>query len=99
MLDKPLEKDERTIFIENVSYSYGYKFLAYALLLDIMYRTVRFNEAQWDLFAIIILSGLVMTVYQWQQKILGRSWAKTSAFTFAIAAVAAILLVFVSLIK
>lgn len=92
MVDKPLEKDERTTSIENVSYSYGYKFLAYALLLDIIYRSFRFNEPQWDLFAIIILSGLVMTVYQWQQKILGRSWVKTSALIFAIAVATAITL-------
>jgi len=97
VIDRVSEKDERTTFIENVSYSYGYKFLAYALLLDIMYRSFRFNEAQWDLFALIITSGFVMTIYQWKQNILGKSWSRTIAFTFGIALVVAILLVLASL--
>ena len=48
MFDKMVEKDERTTFIEGVGYSYGYKFLTYGLLLDIMYRSFRLDEAPWE---------------------------------------------------
>lgn len=93
MSNKRIEKDERTAFIENKSYGYGYKFISFALLIDIMYRSFRYNEAPWDLFAIIILSGSVMTLYQHRQKILGMSWLKIAALTFAIAIVSAIIIV------
>lgn len=99
MTDKMVEKDERTNFIEKVSYSYGYKFIVYALLLDIMYRSFRFNEAPWDLFAIIIISGFVMTVYQYKQKILGNGWIKAIVITFAIAIISAVLIALIALTK
>lgn len=34
-----------------------------------MYRSFRLNEAPWDLFGLIFLSGFVMTVYQYKQKL------------------------------
>jgi hypothetical protein len=99
MTDKIVEKDERTTFIEMASYSYGYKFLAFGLLLDIMYRSFRFNEAPWDLFALIIISGFAMTIYQYKQKILGKSWIKTVAFTILIAIISALVLTLIALTK
>ena len=93
MTNKKIEKDERTVFIENISYSYGYKFITFALLLDIVYRSFRYNEAPWDLFAIIILSSFGMTLYQHRQIILGKIWLKVAALTFAIAIVSAIIVV------
>jgi len=99
MTDKMVEKDERTTFIETASYSYGYKFLAFGLLLDIMYRSFSLNESPWDLFAIIIISGFAMTVYQCKQKILGNSWIKTVALTIVIAIISAIVLALIILTK
>jgi hypothetical protein len=69
MLSKKAEKDERTIFIENQSYRYGYIVLNFGILIDIIYRSFRLNEASWDLFGLIFLSGLVTTVYQYNRKI------------------------------
>lgn len=68
MTNKMITKDERTTFIENISYKFGYNFIAYTLLIDVVYRALRFNEASWDLLAIVIISGLVMTVYQYKKK-------------------------------
>lgn len=87
MINKPVEKDERTTWIENISYKFGYLFMAYALLLDIAYRSYFRKEAPWDLFGIIIAGGLVTSIYQYQQKVIGRSWAKTSLLTVLIALV------------
>jgi Fe2+ transport system protein B len=92
MANKMVQKDERTNFTEMASYSYGYKFLAFGLLFDIMYKSFRFNESSWDLFSIIIVSGFVMTLYQYKQKILGTSWIKTVTLTIVIAIIAAIVL-------
>ena len=52
MTNKSIEKDERTIFIENASYKLGYNFISFALLLDVVYRSLRFNESSWDLLAL-----------------------------------------------
>ena len=91
MINKTVEKDERTSFIERASYSYGYKTLAFGLLLDIIYRSFMFNESPWDLFAIIIISGFTMTAYQYKQKILGKNWLKTITLTIVIAIIIAIM--------
>ena len=84
MTNKIVEKDERTTLIENISYKHGYNFIAFAFLLDIMYRSFRLNEAPWDLLGIIIISGLIMSIYQNKHKILGKTWRKTIAFTIVL---------------
>ena len=48
MTNKMVKKDEREVFIENVSYKFGYNFVTFALLLDVVYRGLRFNEAPWE---------------------------------------------------
>lgn len=95
MIKKMVEKDERTTFIENASFSYGYKFLSFALLLDIMFRSFWLNETPWDLFAIIIISGFAMTVYQYKQKILGKSWIKTVGLTIIMGIISAVILLLI----
>lgn len=95
MTSKMIIKDERTTFIENISYKFGYNFIAFALLLDVVYRALRFNEASWDLLAIVIISGLVMTIYQYRKKILGKTWLKATAITFVITFIIAFIIAFV----
>lgn len=80
MKNKMVEKDERTTFIETVSYKLGYKFIAFALLVDASYRQRKFNEEPWDLFIIIIISGLVMAIYQYKQKNFRNSLDKKYCF-------------------
>ncbi|MGI6451302.1 MAG: hypothetical protein ACOX3R_13890 [Desulfitobacteriia bacterium] len=89
MKNNLVEKDERTIFVENTSYKFGYRFVTFALLFDILYRSISFNDACWDLFGIIICSGLIVSIYQYRQKILGKSWLRTFLLTFISAALIA----------
>jgi uncharacterized membrane protein len=63
-------RDERTVVVEDASYRITYLFLAFALLLDVMYRSLVRQEASWDLLAIIVFAGAVSTVYQWRHKVL-----------------------------
>jgi hypothetical protein len=63
MSEKMVEKDERTTFIEYISYKIGYILITFALLLDVAYRSFMLNEAPWDLLALIIVSGLIMSLY------------------------------------
>ncbi len=95
MIKNQIEKDERTTFIENISYKYGYNLIAFALLLDVMYRSFILKEASWDLLGIILVSGFVMAIYQYHQKILGKTWGKTIALTIVIAIIFAFLMIFI----
>lgn len=74
MFKNSIEKDERSIFIENQSYKYGYMVLTFGILIDIIYRSVRFNEAPWDLFGLIFLSGLITTSHQYRYEIFSKNW-------------------------
>lgn len=95
MLTKKNEKDERTTFVENQSYRYGYLILNYGILIDIIYRSVRFKEASWDLFGLIFLSGLVTTAYQYRHKIFSKNWVKSVLLLMLIAAVSAAVIMLV----
>lgn len=91
MINKMVEKDERTTFIENISYRFGYIFITFALLLDVAYRSLKLNEAPWDLLGIIIISGFFMSIYQYKQRILGKAWLRIFVLTFTIALIIATL--------
>jgi len=84
--NKEIIKDERTAYVENASYSFGYKFLAFAILFDVAYRSFKLGEASWDLLAIVILSGFILTIYQAKNKILNKFWVKSAFIVFAISA-------------
>lgn len=86
-----VSKDERTIFVENKSFSLGYIFMGFALLFDIMYRSFKLGQSSFDLFAIIIMSGLISTVYQLKHKILNKGWVKTIMIAIFIAIITSIL--------
>lgn len=92
MLSKKVEKDERTIFIENQSYRYGYMVLNFGILIDIMYRSFRLNEASWDLFGLIFLSGLVTTAYQYKRKIFTKNWIKSILLIIIFTAISAVII-------
>ncbi len=71
-----VERDERTVAVENASYKWACIFVAFALLIDGAYRGVVRNEAAWDLLALAIVPSLACTMYQARQKILGKRWVR-----------------------
>lgn len=87
---KGIEKDERTTFIENQSYKYGYMILNFGILINIIYRSFRLNEAPWDLFGLIFLSGLVTTVHQYKHRIFANNWIKSILLLIMISAILAV---------
>jgi hypothetical protein len=87
------EKDERTESVEKSSYSLAYKFVTYAILLDVVYRAVLLETAAWDLLGIVIAGGLVATIYQTRFRMANRSWVKAILLSMLGAAVIAIVLV------
>ena len=91
MTVKTIEKDERTTFIEHQSYKYGYMVLNFGILINIIYRSLRFNEAPWDLFGLIFLSGLITTAYQYKQRILTIKWMRNILLLVIITAIIAVI--------
>lgn len=91
-----IEKDERTTFIENQSYRYGYIVLNFGILIDIMYRSFRLNEASWDLFGLIFLGGMVTTVYQYRNKIFTKRWIRDILLLIVVSAIVAAVVMFLA---
>lgn len=84
-----VERDERTVAVENGSYRWAYALLTYALLVDVMYRGLFRNEAAWDLMALVIGGGIFCGVYQARQKTLVHGWVMKAVLGAVVAAVIA----------
>ena len=84
-----VERDERTVAVENASYRWAYLVLTYALLVDVMYRGLFRHEAAWDLMALVVVGGVICTVYQARQKTLGHGWVMKAVLGAVITAVIA----------
>ncbi|MDX2060366.1 MAG: hypothetical protein SFV24_21330 [Gemmatimonadales bacterium] len=80
-----VERDERTISVENGSYRWGYLLLSYGLLLSTAYRGFVREESSWDLLGLVVAGGVLTTVYQGRRQILSRRWAMASAFGLILA--------------
>jgi hypothetical protein len=84
-----VERDERTVAVENAGYRWAYLVLTYALLVDVMYRGLFRHDAAWDLMALVIVGGAICTVYQARQKTLVHGWVMKAVLGAVIAAVIA----------
>jgi hypothetical protein len=73
-----VERDERTVAVENASYKWAYAFITFALLIDVACRAAIRHEAAWDLMVLVLVGGAVCTMYQARQKTLARSWFKSA---------------------
>ena len=95
MLTKNIERDERTTFIENKSYKYGSFIFNFGLLIDIFYRSIKFNEAPWDLFGLLFLSSFVITAFQYKQKVFTKDRKKNYSFLIIFIAILSIASAFI----
>lgn len=95
MMADSVLRDERTIATENASCRWAYLFLSFGLLLSTAYRGFVRHEASWDLLALVIVGGVVATVYQGRQRVLSRRWAALSVASAIAAALLAAAMVYV----
>jgi hypothetical protein len=84
-MNMTVERDERTVAVENAGYKWAYALVSFGLLLDVMYRGAVLDEAAWELLALPIAGGFVCTFYQVRHDTLARGWWKVAIF-FACAA-------------
>jgi hypothetical protein len=87
-----VQRDERTIAIENAGYRWSYLVLSFALLLDVAFRSFVRGETSWDLFGLIVLSGSLHAGYQaWKRALFARWFVIVLATLAAAAGVAAVI--------
>jgi hypothetical protein len=94
MRNKLIQRDERTVAVENASYRFAYYTLSFGLLLIVGYRAAVLRDSNFDLLALVILGGLVAALYQALHRVLSPRWVVMLTMTVlggaAIAAIAAI---------
>jgi hypothetical protein len=78
-----VDRDERTVSVENASYRWAYLLLSFALLVDVALRSFLYREAAWDLLGLVVAGGAVTTAYQAGQRVLTRRWAGRSCSSSA----------------
>ncbi len=83
--------DERTAAVAYKANTWGLNFITFALLIDIMYRGWFLDEAAWDLFALVFVSGVISSVYMAKHKVLGQviNWKAVIIGAVIAAAIAA----------
>ena len=88
-----IERDERTVAVENASYRWGYQVMSFGVLVIVAYRSFALGENNWDLLALVIAGGMVPSAYQGANRVLTRRWAKTQIATMVVAALLAAVIV------
>lgn len=84
-----VQRDERTVAVENASYRWGYVLISFGVLMLVAYRSFARGENNWDLLALVVVGGLVPNAYQAANHILNRRWVLTSVVTLVAAAIVA----------
>ncbi len=95
--NKSVQRDERTVAVENRGHRWAYTLLAYALLIDVIYRAIVRHEAAWDLMALVIVSGAVCAVYQARQKTLSRRWVMEGVLIALLGAVIGVIVIILAM--
>jgi hypothetical protein len=88
-----VQRDERTIAIENASYRWSYLVLSFGLLAIVAFRGLTRRQASWELLALVVLGGVVNAAYQGLHRVLNKRWALLAAVTLITAALVAVILV------
>jgi hypothetical protein len=91
----PIFSDERTEVVKVTGEAIMGRILGYGILLDVMYRSLRFNEASWDLMGLLVIAGLIGIIYQKKQKTLNRQEYKKMGLVCGIAVLTSIILVLI----
>jgi hypothetical protein len=92
-MNASLDRDERTLVVENASFRWAYQFVSFGLLVLVGYRSFARGEAAWDLLALVVLGGVVASAYQWSQRVLTVRWLVNGLAVMLVAAVVAALVV------
>ena len=86
-----VDRDERTVAVENASYRWAYLFLSFGLLALVAYRSFVHRESPWDLMALVVLGGILSAAYHWFHKIRTARWVPICLTIVATGVLAAVI--------
>lgn len=86
----PVERDERTVAVENAGYRWSYLFLSFGILFVVGARSFWYEQTNWDLLALVVLGGVVNAGYQIQNRVVFRRWIVVTIVTVISAALVAV---------
>jgi hypothetical protein len=82
-----VKADERTVAVACAANTWGFNFITFALLIDIAYRGLFLDEAAWDLFALLGVSGGISMMYMFRHTVLGQVFGSKVAILVAVVAI------------
>lgn len=81
-----VDRDERTLSVENAGYRWSYRGLSFGILAIVAYRSfVHHDNASWDLIGLVILGEAFNVAYKSFGRVLYRRWIAMTVVTFAVA--------------
>lgn len=90
-IHQSVDRDERTVAVENAGLIWAYNFLTFAMLIDVMYRGWVLHENAWDLLGLVIASGVVSWIYLVRHKAQSRLLVKVMLLAGVIGVIAAVI--------
>jgi hypothetical protein len=89
-----LPRDERERSIDHAADRLAYLVLSFGLLVIVAYRSFADGASSWDLLGLVVLGGVVGTLYRLARKAVSREWAIVAAGTAVVALAVAAIVVF-----
>ncbi len=85
-----VERDERTIAVENAGYRIAYLLLSFGVLGIVALRSWGRDEQSWDLLGLVLAGGIVNSLFQARHRVLGKRWVVVAALTLIVALLVAV---------
>jgi hypothetical protein len=95
MVVQAIERDERTVAVENASYRWAFLFVSFGLLICAAYRAFVFDQSCWDLLLLVVLGGGVGVVYQSWQRVYTQRFMWYAVLAIVVACLLAVAVVLV----
>jgi hypothetical protein len=87
-------RDERETGVDRAADRLAYLVLSFGLLAIVAYRSFADGAASWDLLGLVVLGGLVGTLYRVAQRAVSREWTIVAVGTAVVALVVAAIVAF-----
>ena len=87
-------RDERETGVDRAADRLAYLVLSFGLLAIVAYRSFADGAASWDLLGLVVLGGLVGTLYRVAQRAVSREWTIGAVGTAVVALVVAAIVAF-----